>query len=113
MILVQAFEGSKYKVKDCTNEPFVGINVTTDKEGNYYLYQKRAIEGVIKAAKLSGAKTQKLPYPVDGKSLSKEDNAKDDVEVREVAKTPFRALIGMLSYIAGHTKPDIAYALML
>ena len=30
--LVQAFEGSKYKVKDCTNEPFVGINVTTDKE---------------------------------------------------------------------------------
>ena len=37
MILVQAFEGSKYKVKDCTNEPFVGINVTTDKEGNYYM----------------------------------------------------------------------------
>ena len=109
--LVQAFEGSKYKVKDCTNEPFVGINVTTDKEGNYYMDQKRAIEGVIKAAKLTGAKTQKLPYPLDGKSLSKEDNAKDDAEVREVAKTPFRAIIGMLSYIAGHTKPDIAYAL--
>ena len=95
MILVQAFEGSKYKVKDCTNETFVGINVTTDKEGNYYLDQKRAIEGVIKAAKLSGAKTWS---PLDGKSLSKEDNAKDDAEVREVAKTPFRAIIGMLSY---------------
>ena len=80
------------KVKDCTNESFVGINVTTDKEGNYHLDLKRAIEGVIKAAKLSGAKTQKLPYPVDGKSLSKEDNAKDDAEIREVAKTPFRAL---------------------
>ena len=103
MILVQAFEGSKCKVKDCANEPFVGINVTTDKEGNYYLDQKRAIEGVIKAAKLSGAKTQKLPYPLDGNSLSKEDNAKDDAEVRKVAKTPFRAIIGMLSYIAGHT----------
>ena len=103
MIFVKAFEGSKYKVEDCTNEPFVGINVTNDKEGNYYLDQKRAIKGVIKAAKLSGAKTQKLPYPVDGKSLSKEDNAKDDAEVREVAKTPFRAIIGMLTYIAGHT----------
>ena len=53
----------------------------------------------------------KLPDPLDGKSLSKEGNAKDDAEVREVAKTPFRAIIGMLSYIAVHTKPDIAYAL--
>ena len=58
MIFVKAFEGSKYKVKDCTNRPFVGINVTTDKEGNYYLDQKRAIEGVVKAARLSGAKIQ-------------------------------------------------------
>ena len=63
MIFVKAFEGSKYKVKDCTNEPFVGINVTNDKEGKYYLDQKRAIEGVIKAGRLSGAKIQKLPYP--------------------------------------------------
>ena len=30
--------------------------MTFDKDGNYYLDQKRAIEGVIKAAKLSGAK---------------------------------------------------------
>ena len=28
-----------------------------------------------------------------------------------ILKTTFRAIIGMLSYIAGHTKPDIAYAL--
>ena len=86
-------------------------NCYLDKEGNYYLDQKRAIKGVTKAARLSGAKIQKLPYPLDGKSLSDEDNAKDDAEVREVAKTPFRAIISMLSYIAGHTKPDIAYAL--
>ena len=109
MVFAKTFEGSKHKVKDCTNEPFVGINVTNDKEGNHYLDQKRAVEGDIKAARLSGAKIQKLPYSLDGKSLPKEDNAKDDAEVREVAKTPFRAIIGMLSYIAGHTKPDIAY----
>ena len=28
-----------------------------------------------------------------------------------MAKVPYRALVGMLSYIMGHTKPDIAYAL--
>ena len=69
--LVKAFEGSQYRVKDCTNEPFVGITVRSDKDGNYYLDQKRAIKGVVKAAKLSGAKIQKLPYPQDSKSLSK------------------------------------------
>ena len=28
-----------------------------------------------------------------------------------MTKTPYRAIVGMLSYIMGHTKPDIAYAL--
>ena len=63
---------------------------------------------MIKAARLSGAKIQEVPYPLDVNSLSKEDSTKDDAEIREIAKTPFRAIIGMLSYIAGHTKPDIA-----
>ena len=65
----------------------------------------------VKAAKLNGAKIQQLSYQLGGKSLSKVDLAKDDAEVREVTKTPFSAIIGMLNYIAGHTKPDIAYAL--
>ena len=61
----------------------------------------------VKAAKVSGAKVQKLPYPLDSPSLSKVDNAKTEAE----AKVTYRALVGMLSYIMGHTKPDIAYAL--
>ena len=28
-----------------------------------------------------------------------------------MAKVPYRAIVGMLSYIMGHTNPDIAYAL--
>ena len=105
--LVAAFEASRYKVKDCTNEPFVSINVTTDEQGNYYLDQKMSIESVVKAAKVSGAKVQKLPYPLDGLSQSKADNAKNEAEANEVAKTLFRAIVGMLSYIMGHTKPDM------
>ena len=30
--LVAAVEASRYKVKDCTREPFVGINVTSDEK---------------------------------------------------------------------------------
>ena len=109
--LVTAFETARYKVKDCTKEPFVGINVTTDKEGNYYLDQKKAIEGVVKTAKVTGARVQKLPYPLEGEPLSKLDNANTPEEIKESARTPYRTLIGMLSYIMAHTKPDIAYAL--
>ena len=46
-------------------------------------------------------KDPKTTSSTDGKSMSKEDNPKDDTEVRLVAKTKFKAIIGMLSYIAG------------
>ena len=54
---------------------------------------------------------QKLPYLLEGPSLSKADNAKDEAEAKEVAKVPSTALIKMLSYVMGHIKPDIVYAL--
>ena len=69
-ILVAAFEAARYKVKDCTKEPFVGINVTSDTQGNYYLDQKDKIEGLVKAARVTGVKVQKLPCPLDGPYLS-------------------------------------------
>ena len=109
--LVAAFEALRYKAKDCTKEPFVGINVTSYEKGNFYLDQKKLIESAVKAAKVSGAKVQKLPYLTDGPSLSKADNAKTEEEANDMAKVPYRALVGMLSYIMGHIKPDIAYAL--
>ena len=85
----------------------MGINLTLDEKGNFYLDQKKFIESAGKAAKVSGAKVPKLPYPLDGPSLSKADNAKTEAEANDMAKIPYRALVEML----GHTKPDIAYAL--
>ena len=99
--LVAAFEASRYKVKDCTKKPFVGINITSDKKGNFYLDQKKFVESAVKAAKASGAKVQKLPYPLDGPSLSKADTAKTEAEANDMEKIPYRALVGMLSYIMG------------
>ena len=51
------------KVQSQRLEPFVEINVTSDEKGNFYLDQKELIESAVKAAKVSGAKVQKLPYP--------------------------------------------------
>ena len=83
------FEASGYKVKDCTREPFVGINVTMDEQGNYYLDQKKSMESVVKAAKVRGAKVQKLPYPLDGPSLSKAHKAKNEAEANESLRDKF------------------------
>ena len=69
------------------------------------------IESTVKAAKVIGAKVQKLPYPLDGPSLSKGDNSKTEAEADAMAKIPYRAIVRMLSYIIGHITPDIAYAL--
>ena len=111
-LLVKAFEASKYKVKDCTSSPFVGINITTGPDGSFHLDMQEKIEGVATAARVRGAPKQKLPYPLEGESLSKKDNAKDDAEAAKMATlVDYRKLIGMLSYIMAHTKPDIAYAL--
>ena len=109
--LVAAFEESRYKVKDCIKEPIVGINVTTDEQGNYYLDQKKSIENVVKATKFSDANVQKLLYPLDGPFLSTANNANNEAEENEVAKKRYRAIGGMVSYIMGQTKPDIAYDL--
>ena len=54
---------------------------------------------------------QILPYPIVGPSLSKTDNIGDAANVKEIIKTHYRALIRMLSYVMGHTRPDIVYAL--
>ena len=48
--LVAAFEVSSYKVNDCTKEPLVGINVTSDEKGNFYQDQKKLIESAVKDA---------------------------------------------------------------
>ena len=96
-----SFRGISVQSQGLYKGAILGINVTTDEQGNYYLDQKKSIESVVKAAKVSSAKVQKLPYPLDGPSLSKADNAKNEAEANEVKKTPYRAIVGMLRYIIG------------
>ena len=55
--LIAAFAALRYKVKDCTKEPFVGINITSDKKANFYLDQEELFESVVKAAKVSRARS--------------------------------------------------------
>ena len=60
---VKNFNAHKYTVIDCTDKEFVGINIIRDADFNYYMDQTRMITEIIKEAKLTGAKDERLPYP--------------------------------------------------
>ena len=46
------------------DKEFVGINITYDEHFNYYMDQTRMITVIVKEANLTGAKEEKLPYPM-------------------------------------------------
>ena len=62
--LVKNFDAHKYTVTDCTDKEFVGINITHDVDYNYHMDQTRMIMEIIKEANLTGAKDERLPYPL-------------------------------------------------
>jgi hypothetical protein len=109
-VLCATFNEHKYKVTDCTDKEFVGIRIQCDSQFNYYADQSRMIEEIIKEMNLTGAKGETLPYPMDGPSLSKADNATDDQKA-ECGKFPYRRVIGQLMYGMVHTMVCIVYAL--
>ena len=76
--LVKNFNAHKYTVTDCTDKEFVGINITRDADFNYYMGQIRMITEIIKEAKLTGAKDERLPYAIGNDPISKADSATEE-----------------------------------
>ena len=76
--LVKNLNAHKYTVTNCTDKEFVGINITRDADFNYYMDQTRMITEIIKDAKLTGAKDERLPCPIDNDPISKADSATEE-----------------------------------
>ena len=68
--LVKNFKAHKYTVTDCTDKKIAGINITHDEDYDYYMDQTRIITEIIKEANLTGAKDERLPYPLGNAALS-------------------------------------------
>lgn len=80
-------------------EDYLGIKMTRDEDGNFYISQEKFIETIIVAAGLKDGKASKFPidtgyYKLDGEVLDSNDE--------------YRRLIGMLLYVSTNTRPDIA-----
>ena len=109
-LLITTFNEHKYEVTDATDKEFVGIRITHDKEYNYYMDQERMINSIVSEANVQGMPDARLPYPMDGQALSKNDCALDE-EKQECAKFPYRRIVGQLMYGMVHTMVTIMYAL--
>ena len=109
-VLLAAFVRHGYSVKDCTDAEFVGIRITRDETGNYYMDQSRMLENIIRESDMTLDKDEHLPYPMSGPALSKLDNA--SAEEKDLCdQFPYRKYIGMLMYCLVHTGILYMYAI--
>ena len=109
--LVATFNKHKYEVTDATNKEFVGIHIYHDEDFNYYMDQTRMITSIVEEANIAGARNEKLPYPMHGPPLSKEDCPTTDEQKAKCSKYPYRKVVGQLMYGMVHTMVTIMYAL--
>lgn len=96
--VVQSIQ-KEFKVKDLGNvNNFLGIQVTKDSSGDFYVSQENYIGKIIKEAGLVEAKTSKVPLDPGYEKLNCEDKISDH---------EYRKLIGMLLYVSVNSRPDI------
>ena len=89
------------------DKEFTGINITRDAD---YMDQTRMTTEIIKEAKLTGAKDERFPYPIDNDPISKADSATEEQKF-ECSKYPYRRVVDQLMYGMVHTMIGIMYAL--
>ena len=65
---------------------------------------------IIKEANLTGAKDERLPYPLGNTALSKLDSATEE-QKKECSKYPYRRVVAQLMYGMVHTMIGIMYTL--
>lgn len=101
--LVERQISQKFKLKDLGRiRQFLGIDVSKDESGNFHFSQKRYIHQIVEAAGLVDARESK--YPLAEGYFKLDHNSKSSVEQHKL----YRKLIGMLLYLANHSRPDIS-----
>lgn len=93
--------GKKFEVKDLGNvKHYLGIDVSKDLHGNFMLSQSQYIDKIIEEAGLCDAKPSKFPVDVGYFKIEDDQFMNNNGE--------YRKLIGMLLYLATHSRPDIS-----
>jgi hypothetical protein len=106
-----------YKIKITTDKPFVGIEITRDEHGNYYMSQSFFKKQIINLAGLGNVTTPaQLPHVCNQPPLTQLDglsyvqSALSAQEVADVKAFPYRTLVGSLQYVQVHTGIPTMYS---
>ena len=101
----------KYKMKNIGElKQLLGLNVNVDKKrGRITIKQTKYVHQLLEKFGMANADTKPTPADRDVK-LSKDMSPKTDAEKTEMAKVPYRELIGALMYLSVGTRPDISFA---
>ncbi|UYV62645.1 hypothetical protein LAZ67_2001397 [Cordylochernes scorpioides] len=101
---------SNFEIKTFTADYFLGLQIYRDRTTKMlFLHQTSYIERTREHYNLLDIKLQSVPSDPYSK-LTKEMCPKDDQEIEEMNKIPYRQTIGSLMYLMTGTRPDIAYA---
>ncbi|UYV60351.1 hypothetical protein LAZ67_1000907 [Cordylochernes scorpioides] len=101
---------SKFEIQTFTADYFLGLQIYRDRTTKMlFLHQALYIERTLEHYNLLEIKLQSVPSDPYSK-LTKEMCPKDNQEIEEMNKIPYRQIIGSLMYLVTGTRPDIAYA---
>lgn len=90
----------KFEINNLGNiSHFLGMKVTRDSDGNFYISQEQFIQKIVQAAKQEDAKTSAFPLDPGYYKANHEDLLPNN--------HTYQQLIGMLLYLSIHTRPDI------
>jgi hypothetical protein len=109
-LLLATFNSHKSEITDTVGKEFIGVHFYRDDNFNYYMDQERMLDDILKEANLSENKGEHLLHPLDGPSLSKQDNTTDE-ERPKCQKYPYCRVVGQLMYGMVHTLVTLMYAL--
>jgi Reverse transcriptase (RNA-dependent DNA polymerase)/gag-polypeptide of LTR copia-type/GAG-pre-integrase domain len=100
-----------YELKDVGDVGMVlGISVERDDEDrSITIHQQVYIQKTLERFGMQDCRTKSTPLPA-GTTYSTDDAPQDDNDRHFMEDKPFRQLLGCLMWIAGGTRPDIAFA---
>ena len=90
-------------LRECSEASTVAkllVKISRDKDYNYFI---RMIDDILKELNVTGAKGERLPYPMNLPKMSRKDNAP--------SRSNAENIVGQLMYGMVHTMVTIMYAL--
>ena len=105
---IEMYEYLSEMWKICTKNDVINFCRVRCKSGT--MPPTRMNTEIIKEAKLTGAKDERLPYPIGHDPISKADSATEE-QKPECSKYPYSRVVGQLMYGMVHTMIGIMYAL--